>query len=55
MIITDGITAVGVEPIDVTNIDAILAGSQKALMLPRSSRTTWNPKSPQGYFASSCC
>lgn len=34
MIIADGITAVGVEPIDVTNIDAILAGSQKALMLP---------------------
>ena len=34
MVITDGITAVGVEPIDVTNIDALLAGSQKALMLP---------------------
>lgn len=34
MIIADGITAVGVEPIDVTNIDALLAGSQKALMLP---------------------
>lgn len=34
MVIADGITAVGVEPIDVTNIDAILAGSQKALMLP---------------------
>ena len=34
MIIADGITAVGVEPIEVTNIDAILAGSQKALMLP---------------------
>lgn len=34
MIIADGITAVGVEKIDVTNIDAILAGSQKAFMLP---------------------
>ncbi len=34
MIIADGITAVGVEPIDVTNIDAVIAGSQKALMLP---------------------
>ncbi len=34
MIIADGITAVGVEKIDVTNIDCILAGSQKAFMLP---------------------
>ena len=34
MIIADGITAVGVEPIDIKNIDALLAGSQKALMLP---------------------
>lgn len=34
MIIADGITAVGVENIDVTNIDALIAGSQKALMLP---------------------
>ena len=34
MIIADGITAIGVEKIDVTNIDAVLAGSQKALMLP---------------------
>lgn len=34
MVIADGITAVGVEPIDVTNIDCLLAGSQKALMLP---------------------
>lgn len=33
-IIADGITAVGVEPIDVTHIDALIAGSQKALMLP---------------------
>ncbi len=34
MIIADGITAVGVERIDASNIDALLAGSQKALMLP---------------------
>ena len=34
IVIADGITAVGVEPIDVTNIDALIAGSQKALMLP---------------------
>jgi len=34
MVIADGITAVGVEPIDTTNIDALIAGSQKAFMLP---------------------
>jgi len=34
MVICDGITAVGVEPIDTTNIDALITGSQKALMLP---------------------
>ena len=34
MVIADGITAVGVEKIDTTNIDALVAGSQKALMLP---------------------
>ncbi len=34
MIIADGITAVGVEPIDTRNIDCLIAGSQKALMLP---------------------
>jgi len=34
MIIADGITAVGVEKINVTNIDCLIAGSQKALMLP---------------------
>ena len=33
-VVADGITAVGVEPIDVTHIDALIAGSQKALMLP---------------------
>lgn len=34
MVIADGITAVGVERIDTTNIDALVSGSQKALMLP---------------------
>jgi aspartate aminotransferase-like enzyme len=34
MIIADGITAIGVEKIDVSNLDAIITGSQKALMLP---------------------
>jgi len=34
MIIADGITAVGVERVDVSNIDCLIAGSQKALMLP---------------------
>jgi len=34
MIVADGITAVGVEPIDTTNIDVLITGSQKALMLP---------------------
>ena len=34
MIIADGITAIGVERINVENIDCVLAGSQKALMLP---------------------
>ncbi len=34
MVIADGITAVGVEPIDTSCIDALIAGSQKALMLP---------------------
>lgn len=34
MVVIDGITAVGVEKIDTTNIDALITGSQKALMLP---------------------
>ncbi|MEA2051110.1 MAG: alanine--glyoxylate aminotransferase family protein [Campylobacterota bacterium] len=33
-IVADGITAVGVEKIETTNIDALITGSQKALMLP---------------------
>lgn len=34
MIVADGITAIGVEKIDTTNLDAVITGSQKALMLP---------------------
>lgn len=34
MIIADGITSVGVEKVDTTHIDALISGSQKALMLP---------------------
>jgi len=34
MVIADGITAIGVERIDTENIDCVIAGSQKALMLP---------------------
>lgn len=34
MIVADGITAVAVEKIDTTNLDALVTGSQKALMLP---------------------
>lgn len=33
-VVADGITAVGVEPIDTTHIDCLISGSQKALMLP---------------------
>ncbi len=32
--VADGITAVGVEKIDTTHIDALISGSQKAFMLP---------------------
>lgn len=34
LVIADGITAIGVEKIDTTNIDALIGGSQKAFMLP---------------------
>ncbi len=34
VVIADGITAVGVEPIDTSNIDVLISGSQKAFMLP---------------------
>lgn len=33
-IVADGITAIGVEKIDTSNMDAVITGSQKALMLP---------------------
>ena len=33
-IVADGITAIAVEKIDTTNLDAVITGSQKALMLP---------------------
>jgi aspartate aminotransferase-like enzyme len=33
-VVADGITAIGVEKIDISNIDAVITGSQKALMLP---------------------
>jgi len=34
MIVADGITALGVEEIDTSNIDIVIGGSQKAFMLP---------------------
>jgi len=34
IVVADGITAVGVEKVDTTHIDALISGSQKALMLP---------------------
>jgi len=34
IVIADGITAMGVENIDISNIDALIGGSQKAFMLP---------------------
>ena len=34
MIVADGITALGVEDIDTSNIDVVIGGSQKAFMLP---------------------
>lgn len=34
VIIADGITAIGVEKIDTSNIDVLIGGSQKAFMLP---------------------
>jgi aspartate aminotransferase-like enzyme len=57
MVIADGITAVGVEPIDVSHIDALIAGSQKALMLPPglamiglSSQAVEKIDSGKGYY-----
>lgn len=34
MVVADGITALGVEKIDTTHLDCIIAGSQKAFMIP---------------------
>lgn len=34
MVVADGITSIGVEKIDTTNLDAVITGSQKAFMLP---------------------
>jgi len=34
VIVADGITAIGVEKIDTTDLDAVITGSKKALMLP---------------------
>jgi len=58
MIVADGITAVGVEKIDTTNIDALITGSQKALMLPpglsmigfSNDAVSKIEKKPAGYY-----
>ncbi len=57
-IIADGITAVGVEKIDTTHIDALIAGSQKAFMLPpglamiglSKAAVELVEKEPRGYY-----
>ncbi|MDQ1340920.1 MAG: hypothetical protein QG567_2078 [Campylobacterota bacterium] len=57
-IITDGITTVGVEKIDISNIDALIAGSQKAFMLPpglamiglSKQAVEIIEKNPRGYY-----
>jgi aspartate aminotransferase-like enzyme len=57
-IIADGITAVGVEKIDTTHIDALIAGSQKAFMLPpglamiglSKAAVERIEKEPRGYY-----
>ncbi|MDR2080860.1 MAG: alanine--glyoxylate aminotransferase family protein [Campylobacteraceae bacterium] len=58
MIIADGITAVGVEKIDTTHIDALITGSQKAFMLPpglamiglSGAAVTKIENSPKGFY-----
>jgi len=58
MVVADGITAVGVERIDTTNIDALITGSQKALMLPpglamigfSNAAVAKIEESPKGYY-----
>lgn len=57
-IVADGITAVGVEKVDTRNIDALITGSQKALMLPpglsmigfSAAAVTKINKKPAGYY-----
>lgn len=57
-VIADAITAMGVEHIDTTNIDALIGGSQKAFMLPpglafiglSKHAITFIEKNPCGYY-----
>lgn len=57
-IVADGITAVGVEKIDTSNLDALITGSQKALMLPpglsmigfSNDAVSKIEKKPAGYY-----
>ena len=57
-IVADGITAIGVEKIDTTNLDAVITGSQKALMLPpglaiiglSNSAVEKIEKKPKGFY-----
>ncbi|QKF74269.1 alanine--glyoxylate aminotransferase family protein [Aliarcobacter faecis] len=58
MVVADGITALGVEKIDTTNIDALITGSQKAFMLPpglamiglSAKAVTKIEEKPTGYY-----
>ena len=57
-IVADGITAIGVEKVDTSNLDAVITGSQKALMLPpglsmiglSSAAVAKVEKKPAGYY-----
>ena len=57
-IVADGITAIGVEKVDTTNLDAVITGSQKALMLPpglsmiglSAAAVSKVEKKPAGYY-----
>ncbi len=57
-VIADGITAIGVEEIDTSNLDAVITGSQKALMLPpglsmiglSAAAVAKIEKKPAGYY-----
>ncbi|MGP1561435.1 MAG: pyridoxal-phosphate-dependent aminotransferase family protein [Helicobacteraceae bacterium] len=56
--VLDGITAVGVEKLDVSNVDALITGSQKAFMLPpglaviglSAAATAKIEQDPRGYY-----